>query len=226
VTYSELKEIYKDLQTDKYMIHVFRAIITMIAVVIFLAIGIFILHAVKDKPAKLFFGLAEINTVKTDTFYKLVPQKKDTIIKETIKYIPFATNQKKFETSIPIKKDTIPKNQTTSSGSNAHIINGNGNNVGVNGDLINGIKQRHLTDAVMLYLLTNLPDKNANIDFLFAGGKEGTIYATEIYNALINKGYKHLNPSNWMDPTDFDKVEVKTQNGRLQILINPASNVQ
>ena len=226
MNYSELKEIYKDLQTDKFMIYVFRVIITTIAVAVVLAVVIFIDLAAKGKPAKLFFGLAEINTVKTDTFYKLVPQKKDTVFKETIKYTPIIINKKPTETSKIVKTDTTPKNQTSSSGSNAHIINGNGNAVAVNGDIVNGIKQRHLTDALLTYLLTSLPDKNANISFLFSGGKEGLIYANEIYNALVNRGYKHLRPSNWMDPNGFDKVEVKSPHGEPQVLIYPASNVQ
>lgn len=87
MTYQELKEIYKDIQKDRYMIYILRGIASLICIVLLLAIIIFIEHAVVGKPAKLLFGLAEINTVKTDTFYKIVQQKKDTVYKETIKYL-------------------------------------------------------------------------------------------------------------------------------------------
>lgn len=123
------------------------------------------------------------------------------------------------------KKDSTPKNQTNSSGSNAHIITGNGNLVGVNGDIVNGIKQRHLNNATLTYILQSLPDKNAEIQFLWAGGKEGLNYSVEIYQALVQRGYTNIKPSNWMDPNGFDKVEVKKKNG-LQLLIYPASNIQ
>jgi hypothetical protein len=207
------------------MIYVFRSVITLIAIVFLLAIIIFIHHAVKGKPAKLLFGLAEINTLKTDTIYKLTQQKKDTVYQETVRYISNGY-VKNTMSEKPLKKDSVSKNQTNSSGPNAHIINGNGNQVGINGDQYNGIKQRHLNEAVLSYLLVSLPDKHAEIQFLFAGGKEGLNYANEIYNALMQRGYSNIKPSNWMDPTGFDKVEVKKENGSLQLLIYPASNVQ
>ena len=227
VTYTELKEIYHDIKQDKFMIYIFRGVATLVGISFLFAVCVFIHHAVKDKPARLFFGLAEINTAKTDTVYKLVQQKKDTVFKETVKYMPVASINKTSTPLIAIKRtDTVPRNQTNSSGTNAHVINGNGNSVVVNGDVVNGIKQRHLNDAVLSYILINLPDKNENIDFLFAGGKEGLIYANEIYSALMTRGYKSLHPSNWMDPNGFDKVEVKKTNGSTQLLVFPASNVQ
>jgi len=227
VTYPELKEIYSDIKQDKFMIYVFRGIATLIGICFLFAVCVFIHHAVKDKPARLLFGLAEINIVKTDTVYKLVQQKKDTVFKETIKYMPVGAPKKLSTPLTTIKRiDTIPKNQTNSSGNNAHVINGNGNSVVVNGDIVNGIKQRHLNDAILSYILLSLPNKNENIDFLFAGGKEGLVYANEIYSALMSRGYKSLHPSNWIDPTGFDKVEVKKDNGRTELLVYPASNVQ
>jgi hypothetical protein len=125
-----------------------------------------------------------------------------------------STNQKGGQTAYVINNYN---------GKNIHVINGN--NYGVNGDIINGIKQRHLENNVVKYLLTQLPNKDEEIVFLFSGGKEGLNYANEIYNMLIAKGYSKLKPANWMDPDDFDKVYVIKKNGETQIRICPASNV-
>jgi hypothetical protein len=144
MNYQDIKEFYNDIKTDKTMLYIFRIAAGTIAFSLLAAVVIFIHHAVKDKPAKLFFGLAEINTLKTDTVYKLVQTPKDTVYKETIKYVSGFKKEVKSAT----KLDTSSKNSIYSSGANAHNIAGTGNKVDVNGDQYLGIKQRHLDSQV------------------------------------------------------------------------------
>ena len=88
MAYSDLKDAYNDVKKDKILSIIIRLFFGLILFASIVAIIIFIHHSIKDKPAKLFFGLIEINTVKTDTVIKLVEKKVDTIttIKENSNY--------------------------------------------------------------------------------------------------------------------------------------------
>ena len=121
--------------------------------------------------------------------------------------------------------DTTVNNKTDIKGNNNHTISGNNNNVGVNGDVINGIKQRHLTEPLLNEILSRIPKKDTKIIFFLSGGKEGYNFANEIYNALKTNGYDSITATNWMDPSSFDKVDIKFENGEFRIMIHPASNV-
>lgn len=223
--YSEVKDIYKDVKKDKVLLLILRIFFGLVVLVSIIAIGIFIHHAVKDKPAKLFFGLAEINTVRTDTVYKLVQQKKDTItiIKEKGNDSYSSNN---LNRQVARSSDTVVNIKTDVKGNKNHSINGNNINVGVNGDVINGIKQRHLTNAFFNEIISKIPSKDTNIKFYLSGGKEGLNYANEIYNALRLKGYNSITVTNWMDPSGFDKVDLEKVNEEFRIMIHPASNVE
>src|SRR5258708_13873212 len=176
ITYSEIKEVFGDIKNDKAMLYILRIFTGTVTLALIFSVIIFIHHAAKDKPAKLLFGLAEINTVKSDTVYKLIQSKKDTvtIYKESIKYIPLNTLT---TTKIKSKKvDSIVKNESSVNGNNNHVVTGDGNLVGVNGDIVNGIKQRHINDAILSYILISIPNKDSKINFLLSGGKEGLNY--------------------------------------------------
>jgi len=147
----------------------------------------------------------------------------------TIKLAEIPKTKKNLSTSTqqtPVKPVSVPDGPISTDTKESHVVNGNGNTVGVNGNINYGVRQRHLTDAVLTYILLSLPDKSAEITLLWAGGKEGEVYATEIYGQLLQREYKNIKPSNWMDPDGYDKVFVTKQNGNLQLRIYPASNVQ
>ncbi len=198
-------------------------VIVIIAVII--SIVVFMINWTNDRPAKLLFGLAEVNTNVKDTVYKEVP-KVVTIKPETkTDIVTISRPEKPIKSNI--RKDTSTvKNNTTISGGKNHIVTGNNNNVGVNGDQYLGIKQRNISPQIIQYLLSKLPKKDESITFLFAGDKETMTFATQIYNELIARGYSKISPSRWLDPDDFDRVYVTSQNDIMQIRICPASNVQ
>ncbi len=239
-TYSEIKEIYNDIKNDKIMLYIFRILSGLITFAVAFSIFIFIHHAVKEKPAKLLFGLAEINTVKIDTIYKIIPLKKDTITlyKKSIKYLPKANFGYENRIKNLVKKtDTISKNQTSSSGSNAHIINGNGNSVGVNGDVNNGIKQRHFNDAEMLNIqitlkamFSNHKEWNSKIPISIGvpNDEESKIYALELRQNLIKIGYENFKfpgvISGGFINKNFD-ITTSPFDGYPMIVINPAKNI-
>lgn len=122
--------------------------------------------------------------------------------------------------------NTGVNNGSIGNGNNNHIVSGNGNKVDVNGDVINGIKQRHLTTAEYYKIYSKIPSLDSKIEILFSGGKEGINYANEIYRALMSNGFKNITGSNWMDPEGFDSVGVDVNGNNVMIKVYPASNVQ
>jgi hypothetical protein len=98
--------------------------------------------------------------------------------------------------------------------------------VGVNGDVVNGIKQRHLTTSEYYKIYNKIPSLDSKITFLLSGGKEGLNYANEIYRALLANGFKNITASNWMDPDGFDSIGVVVNGDNVTVKIYPASNVQ
>lgn len=110
-------------------------------------------------------------------------------------------------------------------GNDNHVISGNGNNVGVNGDVVNGLKQRHLTENEYDMISLQIPF-DSKIMILVSGGKEAWNYTNELYRALLNSGYKDIKASNWMDPDGYDSIGVQRNGNSVTIKIYPESNVQ
>ncbi|GAA4327460.1 hypothetical protein GCM10023149_30860 [Mucilaginibacter gynuensis] len=223
---SDWGEFFGALVGDRTFRRILRMSLIVLIVVFIMASGFFFYRAYKGYPAKFLFGLIELGDTKADTVYRHIVGKKDTVFEKV--FVDAKTQKTYRRNSNPnIKNDSVPRNHTTSSGSNAHIVNGNGNSVGVNGDVINGIKQRHLNNEVAQYLINTLPNKTEPMQMLFAYDKETMTYATEVYNFLIQQGYTNITPSKWLDPDGYDKINViKEANTPPSIRIYPASNVQ
>ena len=147
--------------------------------------------------------------------------------KTKVVYVPVKENSKSKQGSkLP---DTNVKNQTISSGSNAHIINGNGNSVGVNGDQYTGIKPRQVDDATILYLIAKIPSKQTRLDFSVAGDTESHNYFEQIKKALISKGYIKINPNvGLLISPSYKTIPVLRDDeyGAVTIEISSQSNVQ
>lgn len=85
--------------------------------------------------------------VRHDTFF--VSPNKDSISKHPISITQSSSNKKK---PIVVVKDTSAKQTTSVEGDNTHVISGNNNQVGVNGNVnINSEKQLTPTDKINLY---------------------------------------------------------------------------
>lgn len=160
------------------------------------------------------------HTIPKEKKLGVVSQKTKTV------YIPLSEKNK---TNSKIG-DTTPKNQTLYSGNNGHIINGNNNNVGVNGDQYNtGITQRTLQDAEKLNIITQIPDKKINILVLADGGKEGYILGQEVISFLKKNGYSgqiRLRAALYGGNTIEEHVRAVSFNGEGTIFIPAAPNVQ
>ena len=96
----------------------------------------------------------------------------------------------------------------------------------INNYYVSGIAQRRLTSSLLNNIVSQIPSYNTTIMFYYAGGKEGKNYTEEIGTALMKKGYSNCKSSQWMDPSDFDKIDYKLKNGIFEIWVYPASNVQ
>lgn len=225
--FSEIRGFYKEFKHLAIFRVAFYFAGSLIVIVVIYSTIKFFIDSHDGKHVKLFYGLLENN----------IPQQPDTIVKIiTSKPEPVQQPQQEKDKLIvsPISKsrpskpkpDALIENQVIISGKDNHLVSGNGNIVGINGDIINGIKQRHLTYELLVEIEKKIPDKSSNIKIWTSGGKEGYNFSNEIYTALMQRGYKSISGTTWMDPSGFDKVDVLFENDIWQIRVHPASNVE
>ncbi|MDG3582061.1 hypothetical protein [Galbibacter pacificus] len=123
-------------------------------------------------------------------------------------------------------KEKESKNINTKN--NSHIISGNNNQVGVNGDVNYGIQQRHLDKKLLQEILNKLPNHNAKIRFWYVReNKESYIYGNEIFQTLYKLGYHNIKANGWFLPGCYDKVRLEFEkDSTLLIKICPAGNIK
>ncbi len=224
----EVQEFWQSLPKYSFV----KMIIYLILLIIACFLLIVLYKAATGEPVKI-FGF-EVNNrgiiPKTDTLKNkyIVPSKKDTL-KVYVK-TPIIKQVKVFSHKTKLQKgDTIFKNQTTiSGGTNIHSITGNGNHDILNGDQYNGIKQRHIGDALKTYLKITIPQKSTFIEMFYsASDKESKVYTEEIYNFLKSEGYLLIKayPSIALGyQSEF--VEAKVFDTKAMITVPVASNVK
>jgi hypothetical protein len=216
ISYDDVKKIYEHIKKDKIMMWVFRILLIAATLTFIIATTLALKDGSNGKHVKLLWGLLERNIPKEhpDTIRSFIPQKIDTIIvyKERIVTSPSYTQSKRLPIVTPaIKKDNLEgdnnavgrDNSGVQGGKNnkSHIISGNDNKVGVNGDIINGIKQRHLTKELFNEITSHIPNKSTHIVLYgSASNKETYNYENEIYRELLINGYRNITGTNWMDP--------------------------
>jgi hypothetical protein len=91
----------------------------------------------------------------------------------------------------------------------------------------NGIKQRHVTSAIIEEILKALPNNYKEIDVVPYADKESILYADEIRKTLTNKGMKvHERGSSWFGDNYFDSLKYEIIDSNLMVWVRPASNVK
>ncbi len=133
--------------------------------------------------------------------------------------------------------DTVNKN---------HIVGGTGNNVnnnsgdvntntgtnygnigGSNNTVNNGIKQRYLTDAEKSYINGYKIKKDIDIDIFYPdNNEEGKIFAKEIYDFFIQKGYDRVRGLPGIPFGVPSTLHISLNNEKCTIFVPVASNVQ
>lgn len=184
-----IHKAWKDIRNS----HEFKILIISIISTIIILFPWSKVHYGNSESKIVYVDSSKLKKVKKEDIKPIIAKNETVFIKqEAPRY--FKGSPKKI-TGIPKKVLIPPVNGVISTGSNAHNVAGTGNHVDVNGDQYNGIKQRHLTDAILLSILTQLSkDKSIRINFTFtaAGDKELLDYANEIVNALLKNGYSIL----------------------------------
>ena len=159
--------------------------------------------------------------------------KKDTVFivqKPTLQSVISDKKTVKFRPSTFPKqtlKDTMPKTSIDAK-DNSHVINGNNNQVGVNGDVNYGVQQRHLDQTILDKIISRQPKTSGKINIWFVrDDKESYNYGNEIFQTLWINGYKNIKGTGWFLPGCNDEVKFEmAKDSTLNIKICPVSNVK
>jgi len=178
-----------------------------------------------DEKPKIIYVRAPLKT--TDTLKSLpIKVQKETIYIATQKLKPIPRDKPILEvkkapdtTKAPSKYDLSHANLDHSAvGDNSSVTN------------MNGIKQRHLTDAMLSYITIMIGDKSANVSIqTVPNDAESLNLADEIYYALVKLNYHIVARGTFYQAgrTPFDKVLVhKNSEKDYSISVYPSSNVQ
>ena len=164
---------------------------------------------------------------------KQTENKRDTVFvvqKPTLQSVIDDKKNVKFRPStFPKKplKDTVPQTSINAK-DNSHVISGNNNQVGVNGDVNYGVQQRFLNQEILDKIISRQPKRNGKINIWFVrDDKESYNYGNEIFQTLWINGYKNIKGTGWFLPGCNDEVKLEmAKDSTLNIKICPASNVK
>jgi hypothetical protein len=114
-----------------------------------------------------------------------------------------------------------------------HIVSGDHDTVGVNGDVnnYNGIKQRTLSADQIRYIISYISGPNTQVVILYPNNdKESINLANQVEEYLNNNGYKYVHSKPNPDPVTrcFDSIrceKMANANGEVVVFICPQSNV-
>jgi phosphoribosylanthranilate isomerase len=163
-----------------------------------------------------------IDSTKHDTFtvYKAVPVPNESGKPSIAQSINHGDNNAAGRDNKGAQGGTNNKN---------HIVSGDHDTVGVNGDVnnYNAVKQRLVTYEVLIEIISHIPNKTNLVSVIRPADKESVIYAGNIDSSLRLNGYNNIKVFTWADPNFFDSVRCKMQEtGTLSIFVGPASNVK
>lgn len=105
-----------------------------------------------------------------------------------------SSSKQNAKTDVSKKRDTVATQQTTVTGDNAHVVSGNNNQVGVNGNVYAEKELTAIDKINLINFIENLKkQKGVNPDcfmLMVATNSNGQKVASQIGEFLVSKGYK------------------------------------